>query len=100
MSWLLCFPNIYGGEIFVNNEADGLDANGNIIIYGGNISVLGAKSNSDRDPINMEGSLTISGGTIYQEEIKEWLKLIGKLLIHKIILQVKLHALLINNSYS
>ena len=55
---------IYGGEIYINAEADGLDANGNIIISGGNITVWGAKSGSDGDPIDMEGSLTISGGTL------------------------------------
>ena len=56
--------NIYGGEIYVNAEADGLDANGNILISGGNITVWGAKSGSDGDPIDMDGTLTISGGTI------------------------------------
>ena len=55
---------IYGGEIYVNAEADGLDANGNIIISGGNITVWGARSGSDGDPIDLDGSLTISGGTI------------------------------------
>ena len=55
---------IYGGEIYVNAEADGLDANGNIIISGGNITVWGAKSGSDGDPIDLEGSITISGGTL------------------------------------
>ena len=52
---------IYGGEIYVNAEADGLDANRNIIISGGNIIVWGAKSGSDGDPIDLEGSITISG---------------------------------------
>ena len=56
---------IYGGEIFVNAEADGLDANGNIEISGGNITVWGAKSGSDGDPIDMDGTLTIKGGTIF-----------------------------------
>ena len=56
--------NIYGGDIYVNAEADGLDANGNILISGGNITVWGAKSGSDGDPIDMDGTLTISGGTI------------------------------------
>ena len=56
---------IYGGEIYVNAEADGLDANGNILISGGNITVFGAKSGSDGDPIDLDGSLTISGGTLF-----------------------------------
>ena len=57
--------NIYGGEIYVNAEADGLDANGNILISGGNITVWGAKRGLDGDPIDMDGSLTISGGTLF-----------------------------------
>jgi hypothetical protein len=55
---------IYGGEIFVNAESDGLDANGNIVISGGNITVWGAKSGTDGDPIDLDGSLTINGGTL------------------------------------
>ena len=55
---------IYGGEIFINSGADGLDANGNIEISGGNITVWGASSGSDGDPIDMDGTLTITGGTL------------------------------------
>ena len=55
---------IYGGEIFINAGADGLDANGNIVISGGNITVWGAASGSDGDPIDMDGTLTITGGTL------------------------------------
>ena len=55
---------IYGGEIYVNAESDGLDANGNIVISGGNITVWGARSGVDGDPIDMDGTLTISGGTL------------------------------------
>ena len=55
---------IYGGEIFINAGADGLDANGNIEISGGNITVWGAASGSDGDPIDMDGTLTITGGTL------------------------------------
>ena len=57
--------NIYGGDIYINAESDGLDANGNIEISGGNITVWGAKSGSDGDPVDMDGSLTISGGTLF-----------------------------------
>jgi hypothetical protein len=55
---------IYGGEIFINAGADGLDANGNIEISGGNITVWGAASGSDGDPIDLDGTLTITGGTL------------------------------------
>ena len=55
---------IYGGEIFINAESDGLDANGNIEISGGNITVWGAKSGSDGDPVDLDGTLTITGGIL------------------------------------
>ncbi len=55
---------IYGGEIYVNTESDGLDANGNINIYGGNLEIWGMKSGGDGDPIDLDGTLTITGGTI------------------------------------
>ena len=55
---------IYGGEIFINAGADGLDANGDIEISGGNITVWGAPSGSDGDPIDLDGTLTITGGTL------------------------------------
>ena len=56
--------NIYGGEIYVNAGADGLDANGNVIISGGNIEIWGAKSGSDGDPIDRDGKLSISDATV------------------------------------
>ena len=56
---------IYGGDIYVNAEADGLDANGNIVISGGNIEIWGAKSGSDGDFIDLDGQMTITGGTLF-----------------------------------
>ena len=58
------YMNIYGGEIYINCESDGLDANGNITISGGNIEIWGMKSGGDGDPIDVDGTLTITGGTI------------------------------------
>ena len=55
---------IYGGDIYVNTESDGLDANGNIYFYGGNLEVWGMKSGGDGEPIDMDGTLYIMGGTI------------------------------------
>ena len=55
---------IYGGEIYINAGADGLDSNGNIIISQTNIEVWGAKSGSDGDPIDKNGKLTISDSTV------------------------------------
>lgn len=55
---------IYGGEIYVNVESDGLDANGDITISGGNLEIWGMSSGGDGDPIDQDGTLTITGGTI------------------------------------
>ena len=55
---------IFGGDIYVNCESDGLDANGNINISGGNLEIWGMKKGGDGDPIDVDGTLTISGGTI------------------------------------
>ena len=56
---------ISGGDIYVNAEADGLDANGNIIISGGNIEVWGAKTNTDGDFVDYDGTMSISGATFF-----------------------------------
>ena len=56
---------IYGGDIYVNAEADGLDANGNIVISGGNIEVWGAKTGSDGDFMDLDGQVSITGGTVF-----------------------------------
>ena len=57
--------NIYGGDIYVNAGADALDANGNVIISGGNLEVWGAKSGSDGDFVDLDGTMTISGATFF-----------------------------------
>ena len=58
------YLNIYGGDIYVNCESDGLDANGNITISGGNVEIWGMEKGGDGDPIDLDGTLTITGGTI------------------------------------
>ena len=55
---------IYGGDIYVNAGADGLDSNGNIIISGANVEIWGARSGSDGDPIDTIGKLAISDSTV------------------------------------
>ena len=57
--------NIYGGDIYVNAGADAIDANGNINISGGNLEIWGAKSGSDGDILDSEGTVTISGATFF-----------------------------------
>ena len=55
---------IFGGDIYVNAGADGLDSNGNIEISGGNLEIWGAKSGSDGDPMDREGKLSIADATV------------------------------------
>ena len=57
--------NIIGGDIYVNAGADALDANGNIDILGGNIEIWGARSGSDGDFVDLEGTMSISGATFF-----------------------------------
>ena len=54
---------IYGGNIYVNTGSDGLDANGNVYIQGGNLEVWGMGS-GDGSPIDMDGTLYITGGIV------------------------------------
>lgn len=61
---LIFHINIYGGEIYVNTGSDGFDANGDINISGGNIEIWGMAIGGDGDPIDHDGTLTITGGTI------------------------------------
>ena len=56
---------ISGGDIYVNAGADGLDANGNIVISEGNLEIWGAKTGSDGDFIDLEGTMSISGCTLF-----------------------------------
>ena len=56
---------ISGGDIYVNAGADGLDANGNIVISGGNLEIWGARTGSDGDFIDLDGSMSITDGTLF-----------------------------------
>ena len=56
---------ISGGDIYVNAESDGFDANGNIVISGGNIEVWGARTGSDGEFLDLDGQLSITGGTFF-----------------------------------
>ena len=57
------FISIYGGEINVNCEGDGLDSNGNIFIHGGDINVF-SQGNADNEPIDHEGNFTLFSATV------------------------------------
>lgn len=54
---------INGGEIYVDAEGDGLDANGSIYINGGNVIIEGPTSGAD-GALDYDGELKIAGGTL------------------------------------
>ena len=54
---------INGGNIFVNAGVDGLDSNGNIVMNGGNVTVLGPTSDGDT-ALDFDGAFTINGGVL------------------------------------
>ena len=58
-----CYIDFKGGNLYLSSGEDGLDANGDITISGGQILVFAAASGSDQ-PIDQDGLLTISGGTV------------------------------------
>ena len=55
------FISIYGGEINIFCEGDGLDSNGNIFIHGGDVNVFSAKS-GDNEPVDHDGNFTLFDG--------------------------------------
>ena len=53
------FISIYGGEIYVYCNGDGLDSNGNIYIHGGDINIFSQGNNGDNEPIDHDGDFTL-----------------------------------------
>ncbi len=56
---------IYGGDLYVNCDGDGLDANGGLYLYGGTQAVFSMKSGGDNSPIDADGTISIQGATIF-----------------------------------
>ena len=52
------FISIYGGEINVFCDGDGLDSNGNVFIHGGDINIF-SKTTGDNEPIDHDGNFTL-----------------------------------------
>ena len=55
--------SIYGGEIYIFSNGDGLDSNGNLFIYGGDINIF-SKETGEKSPIDCGGNFTIFSTTI------------------------------------
>lgn len=56
---------IYGGDLFVNCDGDGLDSNGGLYLYGGTQAVFSMKSGGDNSAIDADGTVSINGATIF-----------------------------------
>ena len=52
------YISIFGGEIYVDSDTDGMDSNGNIYIHGGNVNIFSSDKGTD-NPIDRDGNLTV-----------------------------------------
>ena len=52
------YISIYGGEVNVFCDGDGIDSNGNIFIHGGDIKVF-SQGNRDNEPVDHDGNFTL-----------------------------------------
>ncbi|MDL2217975.1 carbohydrate-binding domain-containing protein [Christensenellaceae bacterium OttesenSCG-928-M15] len=55
---------IYGGSIDIVAKSDGLDANGDIFLYGGDIRVNGAEKGKGDGAIDYDGCFEVHGGSL------------------------------------
>lgn len=56
---------IYGGDLYVNCNGDGLDSNGGLYLYGGTQAVFSMKSGGDNSPLDADGTISIQGATVF-----------------------------------
>ena len=59
---------VYGGDVYVKAGGDGIDSNGPEYLYGGNVVVWGAASDSnarDNSPLDADGSIVLKGATVF-----------------------------------
>lgn len=56
---------IYGGDLYVNCDGDGLDSNGGLYLYGGTQAVFSMKSGGDNSAIDADGTVSIQGATVF-----------------------------------
>ncbi len=56
---------IYGGDLYVNCDGDGLDSNGGLYLHGGTQAVFSMKSGGDNSPIDADGTVSIQGASVF-----------------------------------
>ena len=57
------YISIYGGDVNVFCDGDGIDSNGNIFIHGGDIKVF-SQGNRDNEPVDHDGNFTLFNGEL------------------------------------
>ncbi|MBE6687597.1 MAG: carbohydrate-binding domain-containing protein, partial [Ruminococcaceae bacterium] len=56
----------YGGSYYINvTRGDGLDSNGGLYLYGGDIVVWGSPQGQDGEPFDCDGTFTVKGATVF-----------------------------------
>lgn len=61
--------NIYGGDLYVNCDGDGLDSNGDLYLQGGTQEVF-SQSQGDNSSIDADGTVSIDGATVFTAGIE------------------------------
>ena len=56
---------IYGGDLYVNCNGDGLDSNGGLYLYGGTQAVFSMQSGGDNSPIDADGTISVQGASVF-----------------------------------
>ena len=56
---------IYGGDLYVNCDGDGLDSNGGLYLYGGTQAVFSMRSGGDNSAIDADGTVSIQGASVF-----------------------------------
>ena len=67
----VCYLTVKGGSLTVTSGEDGLDSNGDITISGGDVIVFAASDTEDQ-PIDQDGLLSITGGQYLQQVHPQW----------------------------
>lgn len=56
---------IYGGDLYVNCNGDGLDSNGGLYLLGGTQAVFSMRSGGDNSAIDADGTVSIQGASVF-----------------------------------
>ena len=56
---------IYGGDLYVNCDGDGLDSNGGLYLYGGTQAVFSMRGGGDNSPLDADGTVLVDGATVF-----------------------------------